>query len=283
MPPVQCSTHGESQPAYTCSHLLGGVHGLGFHSDPPSPETPFPDAWCDDCELIRMAHGGWNEKSEELASISLVCARCYERARIRNTRTAVTLEEMAALRWKCHTCEEWHTGPILDVAYDEPIYWTPEHAKIHTRASLSPGWNVQDAGTFLNEDYCSIDDEYFFVRGQIRLPIIGTAEDFCWGVWGSLSRENFKIVLKSEDDEKRVKLPPMFSWLSSRIPEYADTVSMKMYMHTQEPGLRPYFELERTDHRLSHEQHAGITPERVKEITRQQVKDLEQDSPDRQF
>jgi hypothetical protein len=225
--------------------------------------------------LVRAAHGGWNDESEKLASISLICAGCYERTRIRNTRTAFTLEEMAGLRWKCGTCEEWHTGPILDLAHDEPHYWNAENAKTYARARLSSSWSIHEAGTFLNEDYCAIDDEYFFVRGQIRLPIIGTAEDFCWGVWGSLSRENFKIILKSEEDEKRADLPSMFSWLSTRIAEYPETLSLKMDMRVQEGGLRPYFELERTDHPLSQEQHTGITPERVKEIMRDRVKYLD--------
>ncbi|PYT73201.1 MAG: hypothetical protein DMG39_07255 [Acidobacteria bacterium] len=35
--------------------------------------------------------------------------------------------------------------------------------------------------TFLNEDYCAIEDKDFFVRGLIELPILGTAEVFCWG------------------------------------------------------------------------------------------------------
>jgi len=58
----------------------------------------------------------------------------------------------------------------------------------------------------------------------------------------------------------------MFSWLSTQIPEYPDTLSLKMYGHIQEPGLRPHFRLEQTDHPLSLEYHKGITPERVKEI-----------------
>ena len=58
----------------------------------------------------------------------------------------------------------------------------------------------------------------------------------------------------------------MFSWLSTQIPEYPDTLNLKMYAHIQEIGLRPHFRLEQTDHPLSREYHKGITPERVKEI-----------------
>jgi hypothetical protein len=58
----------------------------------------------------------------------------------------------------------------------------------------------------------------------------------------------------------------MFSWLSTQLPEYPETLSLKMYAHIQEPGWRPNFRLELTSHALSQEYHKGITPERVKEI-----------------
>jgi hypothetical protein len=111
-----------------------------------------------------------------------------------------------------------------------------------------------------------IEDEHFFVRGLIRLPIIGTAEAFCWGVWGSLSRENFSKLRDLDDDPKRASLAPMFSWLSTHIPEYPETLSLKMKAHIQEPPRRPLFELEPADHPLSLEYQHGITAGRVKEI-----------------
>jgi hypothetical protein len=58
----------------------------------------------------------------------------------------------------------------------------------------------------------------------------------------------------------------MFSWLSSQISEYPDTLNVKMFAHIQEPKNRPHFRLERSDHPLSLEYHHGISPERVKEI-----------------
>lgn len=85
---VQCDTHGERERAYVCHHLAAtGLCGLGFNRNPPAPDNPFPDAWCDDCELIRVAHGGWNEVSEKLTTIKLVCSGCYERMCIRPVRT----------------------------------------------------------------------------------------------------------------------------------------------------------------------------------------------------
>lgn len=272
---VLCATHGESQATYVCTHLAAETAGLGFNRNESDGDNPFPDAWCDDCELIRAAHGGWNEESKKLTKIMLLCSGCYERARIRNTRPSVTLDDLASLRWKCHSCAEWHTGPCLDFACDAPDYWLKEHEETSRRRSLLPSWSKKRDRTFLNEDYCAIDDEAFFVRGVIQLPIVGTTDSFRWGVWGSLSRENFQTLLKMDDDPKGSELPPMFSWLSNQLREYPDTMNLKMYAHIQEPDWRPHFELEPTDHPLSKEYHNGITPERVKTIMMGRLRESE--------
>lgn len=264
---LQCGIHGERQNAFVCSHLVGETAGLGFNRSEPTADCPFPDAWCDDCELIRASHGGWTEESEKLLRVVLVCSECYRLICIRNTRTTTTFDELSKLRWKCSSCDEWHTGPCLDFTYDSPIYWTKQHEEIAHRTVLMPSWsrNIRP-GTFLNEDYCAIDDRDFFIRGIIKLPIIGTREDFCWGVWGSASRQNFDLLLAKEDDPNRSEIPPVFSWLSNQICEYPDTLNLKMNAHIQKPNDRPYFTLELTDHPLSHEHHNGISPQRVREI-----------------
>jgi len=238
---IQCDTHGECLQTFVCTHLLGESAGLGFNRNEPDEEEPFPDAWCDNCEIIRVAQDGWDEEAEKLAEISMICSGCYERARIRNTRPSVTLDDLAALRWKCGACDEWHTGPCLDFGVDSPYYWSDDHEKASKRFSLLPEWSKKHKKTFLDEDYCAIEDRDFFVRGIIHLPIIGAAETLRWGVWGSLSRENFDKLREMDNNASRVEQPAMFSWLSTKLPEYQDTLSLKMYAHIQEPGMRPHF------------------------------------------
>ena len=265
---VHCHDHGECEEAFVCSHLTEGTAGLGFNSDEPSSDKPFPDAWCDDCNLIFQTHGGWNEESEKLVSIRLLCSDCYELARIRNTITDVTFDDLASLRWKCYSCEQWHTGPCLDFGFNAPIYWdrNREPADQYLDVERLPH-------NFLSEDLCIYEGQDYFVRGTIPLPIIGTSETFRWGVWGSLSEENFKQLVSMFDDPKRVELPPMFSWLSNQIEEYDDTLNLKMYAHLNEPDKRPTFELEPKEHQLSQEYYHGITAERVKEIMSRRLKE----------
>ena len=256
---VRCATHGERQQVFVCTHLAGDAVSLGFNSDEPTEANPFPDAWCDNCELIRASHGSWNDEAQALAKISLLCSGCYQRTRIRNTRPELTLDDLATLRWKCDSCDEWHTGPCLDFSYDEPYYWRKEYKTVNG----APGRRQR---TFLTGDYCAIDDEHFFVRGFIPLPIVGTNETFNWGVWGSLSRENFDTVLEMDDNPKAAELPPMFSWLSSKIAEYPETLSLKMYAHMQPGNQRPWFELEPSPHPLAQEYKSGILPEKIRQI-----------------
>jgi hypothetical protein len=263
---VQCNVHGELPKAYICVHLVGESSGRGFNREDPSEGDASPDAWCDDCEIIRAAHNAWDDVPNGLCEFALVCSECYERSRIRNTRPSVLFEELSGLRWQCSTCDEWHLGPCLDFGMPEPHYWDKSWSCGTRWSDPILGEAKQPSPTFLDEDYCSIDGKSFFVRGLIHLPILGAAESFRWGVWGSLSRENFERLLRLEESPEQVDLPPMFSWLSSRISEYADTLSLKMYAHIQEPGVRPHFRLERCDHPLSVEYHHGISPERVREI-----------------
>ncbi len=95
-------------------------------------------------------------------------------------------------------------------------------------------------------------------------------------MWGSVSRNNFEALLKAENDPDRAEMPLMFSWLSNQIPEYPDTLNLKMYADIQEPGMRPHFRLDRCDHPLAEEHHHGITPERLKEIMLRRLPAIDQ-------
>src|SRR5215472_18686108 len=111
-------------------------------------------------------------------------------------------------------------GVCLDVGFLTPYHWN--HGR-GTKLSSPPEQGTESRKNFLTPDYAAIDNEFFFVRGVLNVPIIGTSEFFRWGIWGSLSRENFDTLLAIKDDSKRSELPPMFSWSSSRLPGYPET------------------------------------------------------------
>jgi hypothetical protein len=162
--------------------------------------------------------------------------------------------------YRCSRCGQWHDELPFAFHVLEPAVWTPELAA--------------DEDSWLEEELCVIKGEHFFIRGLVRIPVVDADQDFEWGVWTSLSRDNFARTLKIWDREGREAEPPMFGWLSVQLPGYdPPTFSLQTMVHTQPVGLRPLVELEPTDHPLAVEQHEGITVARVQEIAERLLHD----------
>lgn len=127
----------------------------------------------------------------------------------------------------------------------------------------------------LTPDQCIIDDEHFFVIGNIVLPIIGGDDVFQWTAWVSLSEANFDRMTDLWETVERESEPAYFGWLNTELPLYPDTVDLKTMVHTQPVGERPLIEVEPTDHPVAVEQRMGITWERVREIAGMMLHDEE--------
>lgn len=156
--------------------------------------------------------------------------------------------------YKCRRCSDYHDELPLHYGAHAPIYYFVIPEEERQRRCL------------LSSDQCIIDDQHFFIVGNLELPIIGSDEKFSWDVWVSLSEANFERASELWEQTGRESEPPYFGWLSTSLPVYPDTVNLKTLVYTRPVGLRPYIELERTDHPLTVEQREGITWERVQEI-----------------
>jgi hypothetical protein len=116
----------------------------------------------------------------------------------------------------------------------------------------------------LTSDTCIIDQEDFFIRGVIEIPVQDYPHPFGFGVWVSQKKENFYTYLENSDSEE---IGPFFGWLSNNIAYYPEnTVSLQTMAHFRSGGLRPRIELEPTDHPLAIDQRNGITMAKAWEI-----------------
>lgn len=84
---VTCESHGTSRAAFVCQHLNKNTY-TGFHEAFGSNPLIEPDddyqAWCDECEKIRLQEGEWNDVSESFAKIRLICDQCFFEIKRRN-------------------------------------------------------------------------------------------------------------------------------------------------------------------------------------------------------
>ena len=157
----------------------------------------------------------------------------------------------------CSTCGEWHDefpfdfgADVPDMAYDIPA-------------------SERESRVVGNSDFFVIDNQYYFARGIIEIPILGDERTFNWGVWVSLSEKNFKRMTEFLQSAESEKEPAYFGWLSTALPYPEPTLNLKTMVYTQPVGLRPKIELEPTSHPLAIEQREGITMERVQQIAEQ--------------
>src|SRR5262249_42244540 len=115
-------------------------------------------------------------------------------------------------------------------------------------------------------NFCTIDDEAFYIRGLLEIPILGCTDRLAFGVWCSLSRASMETVSQVWEKPDRENAGYFFGWLGSQLPLYPDTRRLKTHVHLRAPPMAPFVELEPTDHPLAVEQRNGVTVERVIEI-----------------
>lgn len=154
----------------------------------------------------------------------------------------------------CTVCGKTHEG-LPDLGFDYPIYYH----------QLNEAERREQA--HLTTDTCVIHDEDFFIRGCLEIPVHGRSVPFTYGVWVTLSRDNFARYEELYEDRRgREQEPPYFGWFSNQIPGYGETLNLKTNVYLRPYPTRPRLELEPTDHQLSVDQRNGITVERLKAL-----------------
>jgi len=149
------------------------------------------------------------------------------------------------IRYRCGSCSRIHEG-LPDIVFDAPHYFysVPEDERAER--------------CHLTSDLCVIDEQDFFVRCLLEIPITGMDERFGWGIWCSLSEKNFRGYQATYDEPTQSQIGPFFGWFSSRLPSYGDTLLLRCEVRPQDGGARPCVTLEQSDHELAIEQRNGM-------------------------
>lgn len=162
---------------------------------------------------------------------------------------------MTPITFTCACCGKAITG-MPDIAFDAPDYYhgVPE-AERGDRAKL-------------DSDLCVVDDEHYFIRAVCPIPITGTDEQFSWGVWVSLSSENFARYAETFDRDDQSGLGEMFGWLCNSIAGYPSTLHLQTTVVPQDGNQRPLVWINdaHADHPLYGEQRDGVGRDRLGEF-----------------
>jgi hypothetical protein len=157
--------------------------------------------------------------------------------------------------YTCRTCGQYHGGIPFSFAADFPDPY----------ANLSK--EDRDARATIGSDQCILDSQWFFLRGMIEIPILGSDEPFLWGVWASIREEVFDEVADSwEEQGREAKYGPFKGRLANSLSIYPETLNLKLKIIVQPVGVRPLFLLEDNEHALAVQQRSGISQEQAVEL-----------------
>jgi hypothetical protein len=154
------------------------------------------------------------------------------------------------LEFKCPICGETHRE--LPAWHFE----APLQALVIPRAEWA-------ARVDLTEDDCIIDGKAFFLKGLLELPVQSSGQRFVWGIWLSVNQESYDRFAELFPDVERESGESFFGWLCNSLPGYPDTQLLKSYLHVREYPMRPWVELEPTEHPLAVDQREGVSVERA--------------------
>ena len=160
---------------------------------------------------------------------------------------------MSSFTFKCSKCDQIHEG-IPSFNLEAPVYY------------YSIPSEEREFRTKLTSDTCVIDDEYFFAKGFLIIPVLGLDESLSFTPWVSLSESNFAKFQEFLDIEDASKYGSMFGWFSSQIEGFGDFVNLKTNLILQDNNHRPDIDIEPTSHPLSLAYHNGISKEKLIEL-----------------
>lgn len=158
----------------------------------------------------------------------------------------------------CSICGQAHSGAPLSWGPDAPQMWD----------EISPA--EREHRGEITTDQCVIDEKYFFIRGRIEIPVADSGDVFAWLVWAEVNRDDFDSISELwEVNGRETKAPIYTAHLANQLPTYeCPTLGLEVRLHTRQVGVRPFIEAVGS-HRLSDEQHVGISSHQVQTIADQ--------------
>lgn len=164
-----------------------------------------------------------------------------------------------SFQFRCSDCGEMHKGSP-SFGYDTPfLYSTVPEEERADRAHLT-------------SDICSIDDDTFFIRGVIEIPIHDVEDPLLWGVWVSQSQESFERYVASFDGDQSDD--GSFGWLDVTMQGYdltkddEECETLGCDVSWQGFGARPLIVPQECDHILYRDCTNGISWDRAIELAR---------------
>jgi hypothetical protein len=152
----------------------------------------------------------------------------------------------------CSVCGEFHAERLLDIRAGLP----------DAIFALSDDERAERAA--IGEDFAVLDDERWFVRGLLEIPIPELDRYFGYGVWTEVAEDDYRELQSTWDDAD--PSPPVDAVLANELAPYVATTGLAARLEPVSAERLPAVELGDSEHPLVADQRRGITVTRSDEL-----------------
>ena len=153
--------------------------------------------------------------------------------------------------FRCAICDKLHDHVLRDIGYRRPdrYFDVPEVER--------------ERRVYEDDDLCTIDGDAFMIRGVLYVPIDGGDERFGWGVWVTVSEDDYYGYLDAWDNDTEDETPPFVGQIANAIAPYPGSEGLDVTVKLRSGGQRPLLTVISDNHALGVDQREGITPEKA--------------------
>ena len=117
----------------------------------------------------------------------------------------------------------------------------------------------------LLEETCVIDDETFYLLGDVHVPVEGRENPLVLSTWVSVTKETFDEVRELWHAPELVG-KKYFAWLYSGFSAFPPKTPIKANIAFTLPATRPRIVLQPNAHPLSKASHEGLSADRLDQV-----------------
>ncbi|WP_295752410.1 DUF2199 domain-containing protein [Undibacterium sp.] len=118
-----------------------------------------------------------------------------------------------------------------------------------------------------NDDIYVLDEQRFFIRCTLPLPVHESADHYAIGAWAEIGQTDFTRIWDLWEDENQSNLPAICGTLANKVPLTMGSINCAIEVKLTGPTTRPEIKVLDELCSLYKEQTFGVTAHRASEYS----------------
>ncbi|GGE46223.1 DUF2199 domain-containing protein [Actibacterium pelagium] len=148
---------------------------------------------------------------------------------------------------------------MFPIDFDHPHPWR------HVSLQVSGEDTLEFGDDRLTADLCQVGQS-FFIRGEVRLPLLGTKEALVYTPWISVSLDNFKSYLNSKQSGDFSSFSSANGWMMNYLQGWDMTSWLPATLNFIAEASRPVIDVHPHHHPISMAQRNGVNFDQVLDL-----------------